>query len=231
MAQAEVSLLSAGAVKPGLVKVIDTFQSASGHKVNLAFATAPAIVKRIDGGEPVDVVIAPEAVLNKLENSGKIAAAERITVGRIGVGVLVRAGALHPKISSVEELKQSLLSATSLVYNQASTGLYLETLFDRLGIGAELKAKSTIYPDFSGVLEHISQAKSTEIGFGATTVIIENQAKGVAFVGPLPAEIQNYTTYAAALNVDSTAKAPAQEFIGYLASSMSKSLFAAAGIE
>ncbi len=231
MAQAEVSLLSAGAVKPGLVKVIDAFQSASGHKVNLEFATAPAIVKRIDGGEPVDVVIAPEAALNKLENSGKIAAVARITIGRIGVGVLARAGALHPKIASVEELKQSLLSTESLVYNQASTGIYLETLFDRLGIGAELKAKSTIYPDFSGVLEHISKAKSTEIGFGATTVIIENQAKGVAFIGPLPAEIQNYTTYAAALKVDSTAKAAAQQFIDYLASSMSKSLFAAAGIE
>jgi molybdate transport system substrate-binding protein len=230
MAQAEVSLLSAGAVKPGLVKVIDAFQSASGHSVNMAFATAPAIVKRIDADEPVDVVIAPEAVLNKLENSGKIAAVARI-IGRIGVGVLVRAGALHPKIASVEELKQSLLSAESLVYNQASTGIYLETLFDRLGIGAELKAKSAVYPDFGGVLEHISKAKSGEIGFGATTVIIENQAKGVTFVGPLPAEIQNYTTYVAALKVDSTAKAAAQQFIDYLASSMSKSLFAAAGIE
>jgi len=230
MAQEAVILLSAGAVKPGLIKVIDVFQRETGSTVELAFATAPAILRRMDAGEPVDVVIAPETALNKLENSGKFAP-ERIMLGRIGVGVMVRAGALHPKIASVEELKQSLLSAASLIYNQASTGIYLETLFDRLEIGAELKAKSTIYPDFSGVLEHVSKANSGDIGFGATTVIIENQSKGVAFVGPLPAAIQNYTTYAAALKADSPAKATAQQFVNFLASAMSKSLFAAAGIE
>ena len=44
-------------------------------------------------------------------------------VGRIGVGVMVREGAPLPKIATVDELRQSLLEADSVVYNHASTGI------------------------------------------------------------------------------------------------------------
>jgi molybdate transport system substrate-binding protein len=227
----EIKILSAGAVKPGLTKVIDAFQRETVHEVKVKFATAPAILSEINGGETVDVVIAPPAVLDELVKSAKAAAGARVTLGRIGVGVMVRDGATPPPIATVDEFKEALRSADSLVYNQASTGTYLEALFDRLGIAAQLATKSTRYPDFAAVLDHITRGKSGEIGLGATTVIIENAGKGVKFVGPLPAEIQNYTGYAAALMVDGATKASAQQFISYLLSPMSKSLFAAAGIE
>ena len=227
----EIKILSAGAVKPGLTKVIDAFQRETGHEVKVKFATAPAILSEINGGETVDVVIAPPAVLDELVKSAKAAAGARVTLGRIGVGVMVRDGATAPWIATVDEFKEALWSADSVVYNQASTGTYLEALFDRLGITAQLAAKSTRYPDFAAVLDHVRRGKSGEIGLGATTVIIENAGKGVKFAGPLPAEIQNYTGYAAALMVDGATKASAQKFISYLLSPMSRSLFAATGIE
>jgi molybdate transport system substrate-binding protein len=227
----EIKILSAGAVKPGLTKVIDAFQRETGHEVKVKFATAPAILSEINGGETVDVVIAPPAVLDELVKSAKAAAGARVTLGRIGVGVMVRDGAPPPWIATVDEFKEALWSADSVVYNQASTGTYLEALFDRLGITAQLAAKSTRYPDFAAVLDHVRRGKSGEIGLGATTVIIENAGKGVKFAGPLPAEIQNYTGYAAALMVDGATKASAQQFISYLLSPMSRSLFAATGIE
>jgi molybdate transport system substrate-binding protein len=228
---AEIKILSAGAVKPGLAKVIDAFRNETGHQVTVSYATAPAIVKRIGGGETVDIVIAPAAVLEELVKSGKGAGVERVALGRIGVGVMVRDGALLPKIATVDEFKQSLLSADSVVYNQASTGIYLEALFVRLGIDAELKAKSTRYPDFAAVLDHVGRGQGREIGLGATTVIIENIGKGVKFAGPLPAEIQNYTAYAATLIVDGAAKDPAREFLHYLTSAAAITQLASAGIE
>ena len=65
MSNAEINVLSAGAVQPGMVKVIDAFRHETGHEVKVAFATAPAILKRVDGETP-DVVIAPPAVLDEL---------------------------------------------------------------------------------------------------------------------------------------------------------------------
>ena len=225
----ELKILSAGAVKPGLTKVIDAFQRDSGHRLKVSFATAPSIVKQIGNGATVDVVIAPPGVLEELAKAGKCAARESVTLGRIGIGVLVRGGEALPQIATREDFKQSLLSAEAIVYNQASTGTYLETLFESLGIGTAVGKKSIRYPDFAAVLDHISKGKIGEIGFGATTVIIENESRGVKFAGPLPGEIQNYTSYTAAVTAD--AKELAQQFMRYLASPRAKSLLAGAGIQ
>jgi molybdate transport system substrate-binding protein len=226
----EISVLSAGAVEPGLARVVGAFRRETGHNVKVAFATAPAILKRM-GGETMDVMIAPPAVLDDLVRAGRGTLEDRVPVGRIGVGVAVRASAPAPKIATVDEFKQSLLSAESVVYNQASTGLYLERLFQRLGIAAQLSAKTTRYPDFAGVLNHVSHGKGTEIGLGATTVIIEGKEKGLKLVGPLPAEIQNYTAYAAMVLADSAVGKTARDFVRYLKTPAAKAVLAAAGIE
>jgi molybdate transport system substrate-binding protein len=224
-----IKLLSAGAVSPGLVQVVAAFRRETGHDVKVSFATAPELRKRLGSGESADVVIAPADLLDPLVKTGK-AAADWITLGRIGVGVMVRSGGPPPKIATVEEFKQSLLSAESIVYNQASTGVYLESLFERLGTAAPVKAKTTRYPDFASVLGHVRAGKGREIGFGATTVIIESASKGVIFVGPLPEEIQNYTTYGAALNAQNNFSPAPVEFLAYLTQPGAKSILAAAGI-
>jgi molybdate transport system substrate-binding protein len=227
----ELKLLSAGAVKPGLVNVIEAFRRETGHDVKVTFATAPEIRKRLGDGEKADVVIAPPTVLDDLVKSGKVAAVDRVVVGRIGVGVMVRNGARLPKITTVDEFKQSLLTAKAVVYNQASTGIYLANLFDRLGITAQLNPKTTRYPDFAAVRDHVSKGHDNEIGLGATTVIIESQSKGLKFVGPLPAEVQNYTTYAATVLTDSVAIDAARALVRYFTTPATKSIFTAAGIE
>jgi len=144
-----IKLLSAGAVQPGLVRVIEAFRGETGNDVNVVFATAPAIRKRLGEGDAADVVIAPTDLLDELVKAGNAQAAERVIVGRIGVGVMVRGGAPLPKIATVDEFKQSLLNAESIVHNQASTGIYLQSLFERLGIAEQLAAKTTRYPDFA----------------------------------------------------------------------------------
>jgi len=223
-----VTVLSAGAVSPGLVKVIEAFRRETDHDVKVTFATAPELRKRLGSGESPDVVIAPPDLLDALAKSGK-AAAEHIMIGRIGVGVMVRDGALEPKIATVEAFKQSLLNSQSIVFNQASTGLYIESLFTRLGIAAQVETKITRYADFAAVRDHVSNGQGSEIAFGATTVIVENAGKGLRFVGPLPAELQNFTTYAAALTAN--ADDGARELLRYLATPAAKAIFTAAGIE
>jgi molybdate transport system substrate-binding protein len=226
---AEITVLSAGAVEPGLSKVVDAFRRETGNEVRVTFATAPAIRKRLSSGETADLVIAPADLFDELEKTST--ALDRNAVGRIGVGVMVRDGAPMPKIATVNEFTQSLLGAESIVYNQASTGLYLESLFDRLGISAQLKAKTTRHPDFAAVRDHVSKGTGNEIGLGAITVIIESASKGLRFVGPLPAEIQNYTTYAATVTADDPARPAAMLLLQYLTSAKAKTIFTSVGIE
>jgi molybdate transport system substrate-binding protein len=183
---AEITVLSAGAVQPGLVKVIDAFRCETGDEVKVTFATAPSIRKRLSSGEIAHVLIAPPELLDQLEKAAPNKPLDRNVVGRIGVGVAVRDSSPMPKIATVDEFKKSLLSAESIAYNQASTGIYLESLFERLGVSAQLKSKTTRYADFAAVRDHVARGTVNEIGLGATTVIIESAGKGLKFVGPLP---------------------------------------------
>jgi molybdate transport system substrate-binding protein len=109
---AEVKVLSAGALEPGMKAAAAEFQKASGHSVKLAFNTAPQIRKRIADGEVHDVVVAPPAVIDEFSKAGKLGQ-DRADVGRVGMGVAVRPGAPAPDISSPEALKKSVLDAES----------------------------------------------------------------------------------------------------------------------
>ncbi|HWP60027.1 MAG TPA: substrate-binding domain-containing protein [Candidatus Acidoferrales bacterium] len=227
----EINVLSGGAVEPGLRKVVDAFRRATARRASVAFATAPEIRKRLAGKEPADVVIAPADLVRELARQGKLRETERATVGRVGIGVTVREGAELPGIATVEQFKDSLLQAEAVVYNQASTGIYLERLFQRLGIAEKLQRKAKRYPDAAGVLDRVARGTGREIGLAAATVIVQAKRAGLKFVGPLPAEIQNYTVYEAAVTAAAKSVENAREFVRFLASPEAKAEFSAAGIE
>ncbi len=228
---AELSIISGGAVEPGVTAVVELFRKEAGADVKVRFATSPAILQRVGGGEAADVVIAPPAVIDELARAGKLDGTARTAVGRVGVGVVVRDGAARPDVSSTEALRRALIEARSVVYNKASTGLYLEKLFDRLGVGAEVRAKETRYADGASVIEHVIRGAGDEIGFGAITEIALYRDKGAQFVGPLPAEAQNYTSYAAAPSATPANSEGAAAFLKYLGSPAARAAFRARGVE
>lgn len=229
-AAVEIRVLSAGAIEPGMTQAIAAFQQETGHQVRLTFNTAPQIRKRITEGESWDVLVAPPALLDELSPT-RMNSAERVHVGRVGLGVVVRPGAPVPDISSVEALKLALMQAESLVFNRASTGLYLEDLLRKMGIWTAVEGKATRYPDGASVLEHVLHGKGREIGFGAITEILLYREKGLTLVGPLPAEIQNYTAYSATPVAGAQNTEVASSLVRYLGGSTGRRLFAAAGIE
>jgi len=134
-------------------------------------------------------------------------------------------------VSSADALKHAVLEADSIVYNKASTGLYLERLFERLGVGQQAKAKEARYPDGASVMEHVIKGKGKEIGFGALTEISLYRDKGLQLVGPLPPDAQNYTTYAAAPTPAPANRDGAQAFLKFIGTPAARAALAAKGVE
>lgn len=228
---ADIRVLSAGAVEPGIVKLADQFRRETGHRVRIQFGTAPQLEKRLGADEVADILISPPGLMEAQLRRNKVDADSRILVGRVGVGVVVRAGAPEPDIANLDRFKQSVLTADSIVYNQASTGLYLEKLFDLLGIGDQLKPRTTRYANGAQVLEHVIAGNGNEIGFGAITEIRLFEAKGLKYVGPLPAQVQNYTAYYAGVMSDAPSEDAAKEFVRFLGTPASKAVFTSVGID
>jgi molybdate transport system substrate-binding protein len=114
-ASADVKVLSAGAVEPGLQRAAEQFKRASGNEIKMQFNTAPQLAKRMAEGEVVDILIAPPAVLDEQAKNGKISMQERLALGRVGAGVVVRSDTPSPEIATTDALKRAVLSADSIV--------------------------------------------------------------------------------------------------------------------
>lgn len=232
---AELSVLSAGAIEPGLRAAAEVFEKQTQHTVKITFNTAPQLRQRMDSPQAAatwDVVIAPPAVIQSFANAGKLAEGEdtRAHLGRVGLGVALRPGVPKPDISTVAALQAALLAADSLVFNRASTGLYLEDWLMKNQLYLQLEGKTTRYPDGASVMEHVLKGKGVELGFGAITEIRLYREKGLHYLGPVPAEMQNYTAYSAALLAHTPKAELARSFVAFLNSLASKALFIAAGI-
>jgi molybdate transport system substrate-binding protein len=230
---AEIRVISGGAVEPGLEAFARLIRRDLGHELRILYNTAPQIAKRLSADEVYDILISPPATIEQALKEGRVIADTRMPVGRVGAGIIVRSGgaAAPPAVATTDALKQALLDADSVVYNTASTGIYLDKLFEKMGIAETLKAKTTRYPTGAAVMEHVIKGKGNEIGFGAMTEIRHYEAKGLKLVGPLPAEIQNYTSYEAALMTGATAAEAARAVLRHLATPAAKAAFTAGGVE
>jgi molybdate transport system substrate-binding protein len=228
---AEVRVISGGAVEPGLEAFAQLVRRDLGHELRILYNTAPQISKRLSAGEIYDILISPPATIEAAVTEGRVIPETRVKLGRVGAGIIVRTGTPAPDVTTVDALKQALLDADSVVYNTASTGIYLDRLFVTMGVAEALKARTTRYPTGAAVMEHVLKGKGKEIGFGAMTEIRLYEPKGIRLVGPLPAAIQNYTNYEAALMAGATSADAARAVLRHMATPAAKAVFTAGGVE
>ena len=227
---AEITVLSGGAIEPGLKAAAAAFERETGHKIEITFNTTPQMRKRVDDGGAFDVLIAPPEAVAEFAKDGRVEAGG-VSVGRVGSGVAVRPGAPMPAIATADDVRKAVLDADSIVFNRASTGLYFERLLKAWGIYDQVEGRAVRYSTGAEVMQHVLNGKGNEIGFGPTTEILLAKDHGLILVGPLPPEIQNYTSYTAVPMTAGTQKQVARAFITFLGGPLGKPLFVSAGIE
>lgn len=227
---AELTVMSGGAIEPGLRAAVAAFEKQTGHKVAITFQTTPQMTKRVAAGDSFDVIIAPPAAVRQFAAAGKVEAGG-VDVGRVGSGVAVRPGAPVPAIATADDIRKVVLEADSIVFNTASTGLYFENLLKKWGLYEQVQGKAVRYTTGAEVMKHALKGKGREVAFGPITEILLEKEHGLILVGPFPAEIQNYTSYIAVPMSAGSQKALAQQFAAFLGGPAGKPLFVAAGIE
>jgi molybdate transport system substrate-binding protein len=228
---AEIKVLTAGAFKQVVLALVPDFEKQTGHKVIVDNGTAGELQKRIEGGEAFDVAVITPAVVDGLIEKGRIAGGSRVNLATVGIGVVVKEGAPKPDISTVEAFKAALLAAKTVAYidpkGGGSSGVYLDRLLDRLGIGAAVRAKARL--KMGGYVADLIASGEAELGIHQISEIVP--VKGTVLVGPLPKEIQNITTYAAGLSSTAKDKAAAQALIKMFASPTAAGLLKSKGME
>jgi molybdate transport system substrate-binding protein len=229
-AAAEVRVLTAGAMKGAILILILDFERVTGHKVMLDNDTAGGLSRRIEGGEAVDLAVITAPVIDGLIGKGKLAPG-RTDLATVGIGVVANEGGPFPDISSVDAFKRLLLAAKSIAQidpaSGGTSGIYLMYLYERLGIADQIKPKLMLVHGGSSAMPVVKG--EAEIAIQQISEIIA--VPGVAFVGPLPKEIQNVTTYSAALGANAKERDAANALIALLRSAQASTVLRSKGME
>ena len=158
-----------------------------GHRsraVEIEFNSTAGLKKKIAAGEAFDATIITVEAIDELIVHGILAAASRTEVGRSQLGIGIRSGAPKPDIRTPEALKQSLLAAKSITFPQdgASRG-YLEEMFERLGVAAQLKPKIILAPGSGPATESVARGDAAMVLTLFSEIVT---ISGVEVLGPLP---------------------------------------------
>jgi molybdate transport system substrate-binding protein len=208
MRAADITFLCAGALETTAEELIPEFSRTTGYNVKATFAAIGVISRRVENGEVADLAVVSPRQWDSLRGQDKLDPTVRLVIAKVGAGVFVKKGASKPDISSVDAFKRALVNAKSIALSDPAgggpVGIYAVGLFERLGIGAEIKSKLKLVGGGLAPVEPVAKGDA-EIGLSTISEILP--VPGVELVGPLPVEIQTFIVYTAA--IPKTAKEPA----------------------
>ena len=213
----EVRVLAAGAAKHAVETLAPAFQEATGHTLRASYDTVGALRDRVLQGPPgavADLVILSDAALATLRTAGRLESSPALSIGRVVVALAVKQGAALPALSTVDELRQTLLAAPGIAYGDpargATAGTHFASVINTLGMRDALQGKITVLPFGVDVVVGVADGRYA-LGVSQSSEIMQHQ--GVSYAGPLPAPYSLSTGYGAALASQSKAAKQFHEFL------------------
>jgi molybdate transport system substrate-binding protein len=192
----EIKLLASNALRSVLQDIAPEFEQASGHKLVMTFGSTSNLTASIEKGTPFDATIMGADALDNLIKRAAVAG-PRLDIARSGIGVAYRKGAPKPDISTAAGLKATLLAAKSISFNpQGLSGTHMLAVIEKMGITTEVRSKLKVPP--VSAAEDVAKGLA-EIGMTQSSEILPHAAEGAELAGPLPPEVQLYTTFSIAV--------------------------------
>jgi molybdate transport system substrate-binding protein len=226
----DIKVLSARAPQMALQELFAAFTRATGHAVAPVYGTVGAISERFKAGEAADLLVLSPQALTALGDA--LVPGSATAIARAGLAVAIQQGAAVPDLSTPAALKEALLTARCVSYSDPTAGgsaaAYFATLLERLGIAEAVNARSALGRNGHHVAELVADG-TAELGVSFLSELVA--IDGVAIAGPLPAELQNFTMYAAAIVGASAVELEAKRLIGALIAPSAGQAWRAAGLE
>jgi molybdate transport system substrate-binding protein len=210
----------------GVLRDLSPRAEAAGLPTEIRFDPTVRLLARIAAGERADIAILTDAGIEELTAAAVLASGTRRDLARSYVGLAVPAGAPHPAISTVEELRATLLAAPTLAYSRAgASGIFFAELIERLGIAAEVNSKATVIPQ--GFTAELAARGEASLAIQQVSELMA--VEGVEIVGKLPEGANTCAMFSAALF--SGAAPGASALLDWLSEAMTAEALRAGGLE
>lgn len=228
----ELTVFSTIAVQSALERLLPQFESERNLRLAMTWNTAPVLVKRLREGEAADAFILNRAGLDAMTRDGRVLEGSEVVLAQSATALAIKAGAARPDISTPEALKQTLLAAHRISYSDpaagGASGIHFAKLLQRLGIAAQIDAK-TIFPPPAGLTGELLATGQVDLAIQQRPELL--QVPGIEIVGELPGDLHMVTVFVAAIDRRSTRAAEAQALLGHLRTPAAAAVFRARGLD
>jgi molybdate transport system substrate-binding protein len=226
---APLRVSASNGVKAAIEALLPDIESQLSRPIGVQFGTSASIAVSIATGDPFDVAILTTDGLDALVKAGTVVAGSRVTIGRSGIGVGVRAGAPRPDITTPDSLKRTLLAVRSITYAEdGASRVHITRMLDVLGIADAVKAKTILE---QGSVRATGRVAKGEADLVITLVSEIRPIAGIELLGTLPAAFQSYITFAAGISSKAESPDAARTFVAFLSGPAAARTLAAKGIE
>lgn len=212
---ATLKLLSSMAPREVLAAAVALYKESQPASIVAEAAGGVEVARRVAAGETVDVVVLASDAIDTLIKGGQLSAASRIDLMSSQIAVAVPAGAPHPGLADEAAVKAAVIAAASISFSTGPSGRYLEKLFDRWGILDSLRARIVVPPPGMPVARLVASGE-VRLGFQQLSELLG--APGIDLLGPLPAPIQQLTTFTGAVTSACRNPGAAHALLSFLAS-------------
>jgi len=207
--------ISSMATRNVLAELVDEYERLSGQRVVIESVGGVAAARRVQDGEPFDMVVLAADAIDRLAEAGRIDPGSRVDLARSGVAIAVAAGAARPDIRTEAALRDAVLVARSIGYSTGPSGSHLARLFERWGIAETIAPRIVQAPPGVPVGELVARG-DVELGFQQLSELMH--LPGIDVIGSLPPEIEVITVFSAAICTASEQHEAATALLSFLAS-------------
>jgi molybdate transport system substrate-binding protein len=207
--------ISSMATRQFLAEAAAAWQQRGGAAVAIESVGGVDAAKRVQAGEPFDVVVLAADAIAKLAAGGHVVADSVTGLVRSGVAIAVPRGAPKPDIASEAALRAAVLAAPTLGYSTGPSGVALQQLFTRWGIADEIGARLVQAPPGVPVGSLVARGE-VALGFQQLSELMH--LDGIDVVGPMPEALQIVSTFSGAVGAASAQPAAARELLDFIRS-------------
>jgi molybdate transport system substrate-binding protein len=197
----QIAGISSMATRALLSELAAAYQQKTGVPVAYESLGGVDAARRVQAGEPFDVVVLASDAIDRLVAAGRVVANSRVDLVRSGVAIAVRQGGARPDIASEDALRRAVLAARTLGYSTGPSGVALTGLFERWGIAAMIRGRLVQAPPGLPVAQLVARG-DVELGFQQLSEM--TRVDGVDVLGPMPPGVEIVTVFSAGICAVST---------------------------
>ncbi len=216
----DIRVVSSGGFASAYKKLAPEFEKKTGNSLIFSRGLSNgtdinSIPMRLERNEDIDVVMMTGKSLDEMMAQGKLLPNSKVLFANSVIACAVKQGEPTLDISTVDKLRNALLSIKTMAYSNGASGEYIKnSLMMKLGIKEQMAGK--LVQTLAIPVGEVVASGDTQIGCQQLSELKE--IKGIEIIGPLPQEAQLITPLFGAVVAKSKVPMQAKDLLLFLSS-------------